>query len=88
MGTGGSPAALGLALGLASPPTRGPPPRLGRGRQGQLEKLVAKNYHLHTSAREAYRGYILAYNSHQLKEVYNVHSLDLAQAGFGGFFPA
>lgn len=36
--------------------------------QGQLEKLVAKNYYLHTSAREAYRSYILAYNSHQLKE--------------------
>lgn len=36
--------------------------------QGQLEKLVAKNYYLHTSAREAYRSYILSYNSHQLKE--------------------
>ena len=46
--------------------------------QAQLEKLVAKNYYLHAAAREAYRSYLLAYNSHALKEVYNVHRLDLA----------
>lgn len=45
--------------------------------QSQLERLVEKNYYLHQSAREAYRSYLLAYNSHQLKDVYNVHSLDL-----------
>ena len=45
--------------------------------QAQLEKLVAKNYYLHASAREAYRAYLLAYNSHALKDVYNVHRLDL-----------
>ncbi|KAK9816761.1 hypothetical protein WJX72_004846 [[Myrmecia] bisecta] len=45
--------------------------------QSQLEKLVEKNYYLHQSAREAYRGYILAYNSHQLKDIFNVHLLDL-----------
>ena len=45
--------------------------------QSQLEKLVEKNYYLHTSARDAYRAYILAYNSHTLKDVYNVHSLDM-----------
>ena len=27
--------------------------------------------------KEAYRGYILAYNSHQLKDIFNVHMLDL-----------
>ena len=46
--------------------------------QSQLEKLVEKNYYLHTSAKDAYRAYILAYNSHTLKDVYNVHALDLA----------
>jgi len=53
--------------------------------QAQLEKLVAKNYYLHAAAREAYRSYLLAYNSHSLKEVYNVHRLDLAAvaASFG-----
>ena len=47
--------------------------------QSQLEKLVEKNYYLHQSARDAYRAYILAYNSHTLKDVYNVHELNLAQ---------
>ena len=46
--------------------------------QAQLEKLVAQNYYLHAAAREAYRSYLLAYNSHALKDVYNVHRLDLA----------
>ena len=45
--------------------------------QSQLERLVEKNYYLHASAREAYRGYLLAYNSHQLKDAFNVHTLDL-----------
>jgi len=49
--------------------------------QSQLEKLVEKNYYLHTSAKDAYRAYILAYNSHTLKDVYNVHALDLAAVG-------
>ncbi len=54
--------------------------------QSQLEKLVEKNYYLHTSARDAYRAYILAYNSHTLKDVYNVHALDLnAVASSFGF---
>ena len=46
--------------------------------QSQLERLVEKNFYLHASAREAYRGYLLAYNSHQLKDAFNVHTLDLA----------
>jgi len=54
--------------------------------QSQLEKLVAKNYYLHAAAREAYRSYLLAYNSHQLKDCYNVHRLDLnAVASSFGF---
>lgn len=46
--------------------------------QSQLERLVSKNYYLHQSAREAYRGYLLSYNSHQMKDTFNVHTLDLA----------
>ena len=46
--------------------------------QSQLERLVAKNYYLHQSARDAYRGYLLSYNSHQMKDTFNVHTLDLA----------
>ena len=43
-----------------------PPSKLANV-QPQLEKLVAKNYYLHKSARDAYRSYLHAYNSHSLK---------------------
>ncbi|XP_077253494.1 DEAD-box ATP-dependent RNA helicase 27-like [Tasmannia lanceolata] len=45
--------------------------------QSHLEKLVANNYYLNKSAKEAYRSYILAYNSHSMKDIFNVHRLDL-----------
>lgn len=45
--------------------------------QAQLERLVEKNYYLHQSARDAYRSFLLSYNSHQLKSIFNVHRLDL-----------
>ncbi|KAL5544679.1 hypothetical protein UlMin_008463 [Ulmus minor] len=45
--------------------------------QSHLEKLVATNYHLNKSAKEAYRSYILAYDSHSMKDIFNVHQLDL-----------
>lgn len=55
--------------------------------QAQLEKLVEKNYYLHQSARDAYRAFLLSYNSHQLKSIFNVHRLDLSAVarsfGFG-----
>ncbi|KCV68292.1 hypothetical protein H696_05211 [Fonticula alba] len=47
--------------------------------QSQLERLVEKNYHLNSSAREGYRSYLQAYASHSLKNVFNVHKLDLQQ---------
>ena len=45
--------------------------------QAQLEKLVDKNYFLNKSAKDAYRGYLLAYASHSLKEIFDVYKLDL-----------
>ncbi|XP_059503380.1 ATP-dependent RNA helicase DDX18 isoform X1 [Stegostoma tigrinum] len=45
--------------------------------QVQLEKLIEKNYYLHKSAQEAYKSYIRAYDSHSLKEIYSVRTLDL-----------
>ena len=42
-----------------------------------MEKLIEKNYYLHKSAREGYRGYLQAYASHQHKSIFNVNSLDL-----------
>ncbi|XP_038645768.1 ATP-dependent RNA helicase DDX18 [Scyliorhinus canicula] len=45
--------------------------------QVQLEKLIEKNYYLHKSAQEAYKSYIRSYDSHSLKEIYSVSTLDL-----------
>uniref|UniRef100_A0A8C0GLD3 ATP-dependent RNA helicase n=1 Tax=Chelonoidis abingdonii TaxID=106734 RepID=A0A8C0GLD3_CHEAB len=45
--------------------------------QSQLEKLIEKNYFLHKSAQEAYKAYIRAYDSHSLKQIYNINNLDL-----------
>lgn len=46
--------------------------------QAELQRLVEKNYYLNQSARDAFRAYVLAYNSHSLKDIFNVHALDLA----------
>ena len=53
------------------------------GIQDQLEKLVNSNYYLKTSARQAFEGYLLAYSSTQLKNVFDVQKLDLAQVAHG-----
>jgi len=49
--------------------------------QSQLERLVEKNYYLHQSAKDAYRAYLLSYNSHALKEIFNVHRLPMQVCG-------
>jgi ATP-dependent RNA helicase DDX18/HAS1 len=45
--------------------------------QPQLEKLIRENYYLNMAAKEAYKGYVRAYDSHSLKQIYNVNTLDL-----------
>ncbi|XP_039883374.1 ATP-dependent RNA helicase DDX18 [Simochromis diagramma] len=45
--------------------------------QSQLEKLIEKNYYLHKSAQEAYKSYVRAYDSHSLKQIYNINTLNL-----------
>ncbi|PWA42774.1 P-loop containing nucleoside triphosphate hydrolases superfamily protein [Artemisia annua] len=45
--------------------------------QSHLEKLVSTNFYLNKSAKDAYRSYLLSYNSHSMKEIFNVHRLDL-----------
>ncbi|KAK0178767.1 hypothetical protein PV327_007624 [Microctonus hyperodae] len=47
--------------------------------QLQLEKLISKNYFLHTSAKEAFKSYVRAYDSHHLKQIFDIETLDLAQ---------
>lgn len=39
--------------------------------------LISNNYHLNMSAKDAYRSYILAYSSHSMKDIFDVHRLDL-----------
>jgi len=56
--------------------------------QAQLEKLLEKNYYLHRSARDAYRSYLQAYASHALKDIFNVHALDLEKVAKGLGFSA
>ncbi|PNT73958.1 hypothetical protein BRADI_1g05062v3 [Brachypodium distachyon] len=46
-------------------------------RQPYFENIVCENYFLKHSAQEAFRSYILAYNSHSMKDIFNVHRLDL-----------
>ncbi|XP_021315767.1 putative DEAD-box ATP-dependent RNA helicase 51 isoform X2 [Sorghum bicolor] len=43
----------------------------------QLENIVTGNYFLNKSAKEAYRSYLLAYNSHSMKDIFDIHQLDL-----------
>ncbi|RKO97420.1 hypothetical protein CXG81DRAFT_8902 [Caulochytrium protostelioides] len=49
--------------------------------QTQLQNLIAKNYYLHSSAKDAYRGYLLSYASHSLKTIFDIGQLDLALVG-------
>ncbi|WFD30084.1 RNA helicase [Malassezia sp. CBS 17886] len=55
------------------------PPNKIANVQGQLEKLIAKNYYLHQSAKDGFRSYIQAYGSYSLKRIYDIHALDLAK---------
>ncbi|KAG0738934.1 hypothetical protein G6F57_012033 [Rhizopus arrhizus] len=47
--------------------------------QGQLEKLIDKNYYLNQSAKDGYRSYLQAYSSFSLKKIFDINSLDLAK---------
>ncbi|KAI9484232.1 MAG: P-loop containing nucleoside triphosphate hydrolase protein [Benjaminiella poitrasii] len=55
--------------------------------QGQLEKLIEKNYYLNQSAKEGYRSYLQAYSSFSLKKIFNVHNLELPKVAKAFGFP-
>ncbi|KAK7588121.1 hypothetical protein V9T40_005366 [Parthenolecanium corni] len=48
--------------------------------QNQLQLLISKNYFLHSSAKEAFKSYIRAYDAHHLKEIFNVETIDMGKA--------
>ena len=56
--------------------------------QSQLQKLIESNYYLNRAARDAYRSYLLAYASHSLRDIFNVHQLDLQAVGVAFGFTA
>ncbi|CAJ0573305.1 unnamed protein product, partial [Mesorhabditis spiculigera] len=45
--------------------------------QSQLEELISKNFFLNKSAKEAYKSYVRAYDSHSLKDIFDVGALEL-----------
>ena len=45
--------------------------------QPGLEKLISKNYYLHKSATSAFKAYVRAYVSHNLKSVFDISTLDV-----------
>ncbi|XP_044258554.1 probable ATP-dependent RNA helicase pitchoune [Tribolium madens] len=47
--------------------------------QLQLENLIGKNYFLNMSAKEAFKAYVRAYDSHHLKTIFDISTLDLAK---------
>ncbi|XP_014218494.1 probable ATP-dependent RNA helicase pitchoune [Copidosoma floridanum] len=57
--------------------------------QLQLEKLIGKNYFLNQSAKEAFKAYVRAYDSHHLKQIFDIETLDLVKAAksFGFVVP-
>ena len=54
-----------------------------------MEKLISKNYFLNLSAKLAFKAYVRAYESHSLKHIFNVQTLDLTAVGrsFGFVVP-
>ncbi|CAK9820551.1 Probable ATP-dependent RNA helicase pitchoune [Anthophora plagiata] len=57
--------------------------------QLQLEKLISKNYFLNASAKEAFKAYVRAYDSHHLKQIFDIETLDLTKLAksFGFLVP-
>jgi ATP-dependent RNA helicase DDX18/HAS1 len=49
--------------------------------QLQLETLIGKNYFLNMSGKEAFKAYVRAYDSHHLKTIFDISTLDLTKVG-------
>jgi len=47
--------------------------------QQQLERLISSNYYLCMASKDAYKACVRAYVSHSMKQIFNVHRLDLEQ---------
>ncbi|KAK9875060.1 hypothetical protein WA026_005860 [Henosepilachna vigintioctopunctata] len=49
--------------------------------QLQIEALISKHHLLHMSAKEAFKAYVRAYDSHHLKTIFDISTLDLVKVG-------
>jgi ATP-dependent RNA helicase DDX18/HAS1 len=58
-----------------------PPEKLAKI-DDQFIKLVENNYFLQKAAREAFKSFVNAYNSHTMKEVFDVKELDLQKFAY------
>ncbi|XP_043468446.1 probable ATP-dependent RNA helicase pitchoune isoform X2 [Leptopilina heterotoma] len=47
--------------------------------QVSLEKLMAENYFLNLSGKEAFKAFVKSYDSHHLKKIFNIERLDLTK---------
>uniref|UniRef100_A0A069DW71 ATP-dependent RNA helicase n=1 Tax=Panstrongylus megistus TaxID=65343 RepID=A0A069DW71_9HEMI len=47
--------------------------------QAQLEKLMSSNYFLNRSAKEGFKSYVRAYDSHHLKDIFDINTLNLTK---------
>lgn len=50
-----------------------------RDEQKALEEMVGRNYHFNKCAKDAFKAYVRAYESHRLKTVFDVNKLDLGK---------
>ncbi|KAF7992744.1 hypothetical protein HCN44_005088 [Aphidius gifuensis] len=57
--------------------------------QSQVENLVSTNKFMYASAKEAFKSYVRAYESHHLKQIFNIDTLDLKEVAksFGFVVP-
>ncbi|KAJ2938994.1 hypothetical protein O0L34_g18972 [Tuta absoluta] len=57
--------------------------------QLQLEKLISRNYFLNQSAKEAMKSYLRAYDSHHLKTIFDIDTIDMGKVAksFGFIVP-
>lgn len=43
--------------------------------------MITRNYFLNQSAKEAFKSYVRAYDSHHLKTIFDIDTIDLAKVG-------
>lgn len=43
----------------------------------QLEKLMSSNYFLNRSGKDGFKSYVRAYDSHHLKDIFDISTLNL-----------